>query len=96
MEEHHDKGSNMMIGVAREQREQHDDRGSKRKSMSIAINDKGGDCWSKLKLSLMSIIDDNGQSQGNPKMDLANPEMKDYGLAQTTWNAKGTETSPLI
>ena len=27
------------------------------------------------------IIDDNGQSQGIPKMGLASPEMKDYGLA---------------
>ena len=33
-----------------------DDRGS----MSIAINNKGGDCWMKLKLSLMPIIDVKG------------------------------------
>ena len=32
LKEHHDRGSNMMTGGAR-------------KSMSIAINDKGGDCW---------------------------------------------------
>ena len=50
-------------------------------SMSIAINDKGGDCWSKFKLSLMSIIDDNGKTQGSPKMGPASLEMKDYGLA---------------
>ena len=34
LKELHDRGSNMMTEGAR-------------KSMSIAINDKGGDCWSK-------------------------------------------------
>ena len=29
----------------------------------------------------MSISDDNGKSQGNPKMGPASLEMKDYGLA---------------
>ena len=29
--------------------------------MSIAINDKGGDCWMNLKLSLIPIIDVKGQ-----------------------------------
>ena len=57
---------------------------------------KGEIVVQKLKLSLMSIIDDNDQSQGSPKMGPARPEMKDYGLAWTTWNGKGIGISPLI
>ena len=34
LKEHHDRGSSMMTGGVR-------------KSMSIAIKDKGGDCWPK-------------------------------------------------
>ena len=57
---------------------------------------KGEIVGQKLKLSLMSIIDDNGRSQGRPKMGPTSPKMKDYGLPQTTWNTKDTETRILV
>ena len=84
MEENHDRGSNMMTGEARE------------RVQVLPSMTKGDIVGQKLRLSLMSIIDDHGQSQGSPKMG---PTIVDtipwvsLELPQIAWKAINKNTN---
>ena len=68
---------------AGEKEKKHDDRGS----MSIAINDKGGDCW--MRFSLMSNFKQRALNHHQLKNNSCKiPYMKDCRSALTKCNEK--------